>query len=160
MKALAVLAALLALTACDPPHAFNFDPPPTGECREGPETSRSVATSFYRRALIEKQVRAAFEGFVAPDFIEHKPAIATGDREGAIGYLEGLVAEFPQARWEIVRTVAERDAVAIHARFTPTPGAEPYAIADFFRIADCRIVEHWDVVAGPVEDAVNSRSRF
>jgi predicted SnoaL-like aldol condensation-catalyzing enzyme len=39
--------------------------------------------------------------------------------------------------------------VALHARFEPAPGAGEYAIADFFRLENCRIVEHWDVVAGP-----------
>jgi predicted SnoaL-like aldol condensation-catalyzing enzyme len=39
-------------------------------------------------------------------------------------------------------------------------GAPPYAIADIFRLQDGQIVEHWDVVAGPVVDARNPVSRF
>jgi predicted SnoaL-like aldol condensation-catalyzing enzyme len=153
-------AALLALAACDPPHAFNGGAIPPDKCRAGAGTSTFVATTFYRRALIDKQVRAAFEDLVDPAFVEHKPDIASGDREGAIRFLEGLMAELPQARWELLRVVADRDFVAIHARFTPAPGAPDYAVADFFRIADCRIVEHWDVVAPPPREAPNSRSRF
>ena len=160
MRLVAGLAMLLALTACDPRYALQGDPPPPGKCRAGSGTSEFIATEFYRRALVDKQVRAAFEGFVSPGFVEHKPDIASGDREGAIRFLEGLMAELPQARWEIVRIVSDPDGAAIHARFTPAPGAPPYAIADFFRIADCRIVEHWDVIAGPPAQAPNRQSRF
>ena len=158
--AVALLAAFPTVSACDPSYALDGNPIPPGKCRPGAGASEFVATSFYRRALIEKQVRSAFEGFVDPAFIEHKPDIAGGDREGAIRFLEGLMAELPQARWELLRVVADRDLVAIHARFTPAPGAPDYAIADFFRIADCRIVEHWDVVSPPPREAPNSQSRF
>ena len=158
--AVALLVALLTVAACDPPYTLHGNPIPPDKCRPGAGTSEFVATSFYRRALVDKQVRSAFEGFVDPAFVEHKPDIASGDREGAIRFLEGLIGELPQARWELLRVVADRDLVAIHARFTPAPGAPAYAVADFFRIADCRIVEHWDVVAPPPRDASNARSRF
>jgi len=160
VKRAAALAALLALAACDPGWALHGQPPPLEHCRDGAGTSRFVVTNFYRQALVDKQVRPAFEGFVSPAFVEHKPDVAGGDREGAIRFLEGLMAELPQAHWEVLRTAAEGDTVAVHARFTPAPGAPPYAVADFFRVADCRIVEHWDVVAGPVDGAANPVPRF
>lgn len=77
-----------------------------------------------------------------------------------VDFLEGLIDELPEARWEILRTVAEEDLVFLHARFTPAPGAPPYAIADLFRIEDCAIVEHWDVVGPPREGQPNPNSRF
>jgi predicted SnoaL-like aldol condensation-catalyzing enzyme len=122
--------------------------------------NRALVVRFYETALVQRQVRRGFETFVSPDFIEHKPDVASGDREGAIGMLEGLIRELPEARWEILRAVAADDMVAIHARATLVPGQPPYAIADFFRVAGCRIVEHWDVVAGPVEGARNPHPRF
>ena len=151
----------LALAACDPPWAFqaNGIPPPTN-CRAGEGVNRHVALTFYRRALIDKDVRGAFEAFMAPNFIEHKPDVAGGTREATIQFLEGLMKELPSARWEVVRSVADRDMVAIHARFQPAPGAPEYAIADFFRLENCRIVEHWDVVAPPATAKDNPNSRF
>ena len=160
MRRAALVALVALLSACDPPYALRGETIPPDKCRAGAGTSQFVAASFYRRALVDKQVRAAFEDFVAPEFVEHKPDIASGDREGAIHFLEGLMAELPQAKWELLRSVADRDLVAIHARFTPAPGAPSYAVADFFRIAGCRIVEHWDVVAGPSTNPVNPLPRF
>lgn len=121
---------------------------------------REVVLDFYREALLEKQVRAAFERHAAADFVEHKADVPEGTRDATVRYLEQLVAELPAARWEIVRALADGDFVFLHAKFTPAPGAEPYAIADVFRVRDGRIAEHWDVVAPPPKGAVNPYSRF
>ncbi|WP_164511915.1 nuclear transport factor 2 family protein [Brevundimonas fluminis] len=71
-----------------------------------------------------------------------------------------MIAEVPEPRWEILRSVADDDLVFIHARFSPAPGVGHYALADLFRVENCRIVEHWDVVAPPVTDGVNPNPRF
>jgi len=152
--------ALLALAACDPGDALRGEPIPLAKCRDGAGSNRFVVENFYRRALEQKQVRSAFEGYVSPTFVEHKPDVASGDREGAIRFLEGLMAQVPQAQWRIVRIVADAEGVAVHATMIPAPGAPAYVIADFFRVADCRIVEHWDVVAGPPASAANPLPRF
>jgi predicted SnoaL-like aldol condensation-catalyzing enzyme len=128
---------------------------PNEACRPG-----QLVSDFYRQALIDKQPKEAFERFVASDFVEHKPDIAPGTREAAAEFLGGIIRDVPTARWEILRVIADGNMVALHARFTPAPGAGEYALADFFRVKDCKIVEHWDVVAGPVKDAVNPNSRF
>jgi predicted SnoaL-like aldol condensation-catalyzing enzyme len=77
-----------------------------------------------------------------------------------VKFLEQLIADVPQAKWEIVRTIAEGDLVFLHGRFTPAAGAPPYAIADIFRLKDCKIVEHWDVVAAPPKEQRNPNPRF
>lgn len=124
------------------------------------QDARQVVLDFYQAALIDKQPRAAFARYMSADFIEHKPDVAGGTRDAAAAFLEELMTELPAARWEIVRSVADAHFVVIHARFTPAPDAAPYAIADFFRVKEGRIVEHWDVVAGPAESKGNPHSRF
>jgi predicted SnoaL-like aldol condensation-catalyzing enzyme len=59
-----------------------------------------------------------------------------------------------------IRTIAEGEFVVLHARLTPTPGAEPYAVADIFRLRESRIVEHRDIVAHPPNLHLNPNSRF
>ena len=129
-------------------------------CQPSASVHRQLVSDFYREALIEKQPKAAFAKYMAPDFIEHKPDIAQPTRDGAADFLAGIIADVPEARWEVLRVIADGDLVALHARFTPEPGAPPYAIADFFRVKDCRIVEHWDVVAGPPKEQANPTPRF
>ena len=128
-------------------------------CAPSTETSRELVRAFYTKALVDKQVRPAFEQYVAADFVEHKPDIPGGSREAVIDFLGGIVKDIPEARWEILRTVADNDLVFMHVRFVPAAGAPPYALADLFRVEDCKIVEHWDVVGPPLEGP-NTNSRF
>lgn len=129
-------------------------------CQPGAATNRRIVDDFYRQALIDKQPKAAFDRYVAPDFVEHKPDVPAGTRDAAASFLGELIKELPAAKWEVLRIVADGDTVALHARFVPAPGAPPYAIADFFRLKDCKIVEHWDVVAGPPKEQANPNPRF
>ena len=129
-------------------------------CQPSATANRQIVVDFYREALIEKKPKAAFAKYVASDFIEHKPDVPGGTREAVAEYLDRLIAEMPDPRWEVLRTVADGDIVAMHVRFTPAPAAPPYAIADFFRLKDCKIVEHWDVVSGPPKEQANPRPRF
>ena len=129
-------------------------------CQPGAAENKRIVESFYRQALVDKQPKAAFETWVAPDFVEHKPDVAMPTRDAVSGFLTGLVTDMPEAKWEIVRSIADGDLVALHVRFTPAPGAPAYAIVDIFRVADCKVVEHWDVVAGPPETQANPNSRF
>ena len=152
-----LVALIVAMIGCVNTHA---EPKSDSPCEPTVELSRNLVLSFYKKALIDKQPRAAFEQYVSPEFVEHKPDVPSGRRDAVADFLEGLIKELPNAKWEILRTVAEKDFVFLHARFTPTPGAPPFAIADLFRIKDCRIVEHWDVVGPPRDGQPNSNSRF
>ncbi len=147
----------LAMLACGGAHAQAKSKP---SCETSAEANRNLVLSFYKLALVEKNVRPAFERYVAPEFVEHKPDVPEGTRTAVIDFLEGLVKELPEAQWEILRSVSEKDLVFLHVRFSPVPGAPPYAIADLFRVADCTIVEHWDVVGPPREGMPNKNSRF
>lgn len=133
---------------------------PGAKCTPGTETSRAIVRGFYQLALVDRHPTEAFGRYMASDFLEHKADLAQPTREGIAAYLQDLIRTLPAARWEILRIVADGDMVALHARFTPEPGAAPYAIADFFRLKNCRIVEHWDVVAGPPKEQRNPNSRF
>ncbi len=124
------------------------------------ERNRNVVLEFYRFGLVGRHPTEAFARFMAEDFVEHKPDVSVPTREGTAEYLAELMRELPDASWEVVRTIAEHDHVFLHARFVPAPGAPAYAIADIFRLQEGRIVEHWDVVAGPPADPQNPHPRF
>ncbi len=129
-------------------------------CDASAETSRRIILAFYNEGLVGRQPRSAFMRYMAPNFVEHKPDVPGGTREASATFLEKLIKEVPQPRWEILRTIAEGDLVFLHARFTPAAGAPSYAVADVFRLHQCKIVEHWDVVAAPPREQLNPNSRF
>ena len=124
------------------------------------DRNRNVVLSFFHEGFVGLQPRRAFEHYVSQDFIEHKPDVALGTRETTIEYLERLIENLPEARWEMIRTIVESDFVFLHARFTPAPDAPAYAIADVFRLHDSVIVEHWDVVGYPPTQNLNPNPRF
>lgn len=124
------------------------------------EENRQIVIAFYNEGLVGLKPRQAFERYMSSDFIEHKPDVPEGTRAQTATFLEKLIADVPTARWKIERTIAEGDMVFLHARFTPAPGAPEYALADVFRLKDCKIVEHWDVVGAPPKEQLNPHPRF
>jgi predicted SnoaL-like aldol condensation-catalyzing enzyme len=131
----------------------------SSRCDSSAEANRRIVLAFYDEGLVTRQPHAAFMRHMAPDFVEHKPDVPEGTREATAAFLAQIIADVPAARCEIIRTIAE-DMVFLHARFTPAPGAPAYALADIFRLRDCKIVEHWDVVAPPPREQRNPNSRF
>jgi predicted SnoaL-like aldol condensation-catalyzing enzyme len=134
--------------------------PKSTACANTADANRKAVIAFYDLALVNLKPRAGFERYASTDFIEHKPDVPDGTRAATITFLEGLIVSMPKPKWEILRTIAEGDMVFLHARFTPAEGAPPYAVADVFRLKNCKIVEHWDVVAGPPAEQRNPHTRF
>ena len=148
-------AAALVLHGC-----ATLDTAGAAQCDGSAEANRRIVLAFYTEGLVERRPEAAFMRYMTPDFVEHKPDVPEGTREATAAFLSQLISEVPEARWEIVRTIADKEMVFLHARFTPAKGAPAYALADIFRVKDCKIVEHWDVVAGPPKEQRNPNSRF
>ena len=157
-KAGAAVGAILLLAACAT--ATTGPVGAASSCNGSAEANRRIVLAFYNEGLVGLQPRAAFERYMTPQFVEHKPDVPQGTREAAATFLEQLIANVPQPRWEVVRTIAEGDLVFLHGRFTPAAGAPAYAIADVFRLEGCKIAEHWDVVAPPPKDQRNQNPRF
>lgn len=128
--------------------------------RDTARQNRESVIAFYQEALINRNVRTAFERYMSSGFVEHKADVPNGDRGATIAFLEKLIKDVPDPKWEILRVAAENDLVFLHARFTPAHGAPSYAIVDVFRIKDGRIVEHWDVISGPPREQRNPNPRF
>ena len=129
-------------------------------CDGSIEMNRGIVLAFYNDGLVRKQPQKAFLRYMSPDFIEHKPDIPKGARDETAKFLAQIIADVPDAKWEVIRTIAEKDMVFLHARFTPAPGAPAYALADIFRVKGCKIIEHWDVVGPPPKEQINPQPRF
>jgi predicted SnoaL-like aldol condensation-catalyzing enzyme len=158
IKELLVGAALLSCSAVGVAQDPNAQA--STACAGRAEENRKVVLAFYNEALVGLKPRPAFERHMSADFIEHKPDVPEGTRAATASFLEQLIANVPQPKWTIERTIAEGDLVFLHARFSPAPSAPEYAIADVFRLSGCKIVEHWDVVAPPPQEQRNPNARF
>lgn len=122
-------------------------------------TPREVVTEFSRLFYEQKKVRLAFETWVREDYIQHKPTLPDG-REPVIGFLENLLQRFPDRTFTIHRMIASEDLVAVHYHSQANPEDLGFAVIDIFRVENCQMVEHWDVVQPVPESSKNDNTMF
>jgi predicted SnoaL-like aldol condensation-catalyzing enzyme len=126
---------------------------PGAEPSAGPSPApspRELVVAFYEAALNEKNVAKARQ-YLGDTYIQHNPRVADGV-EGLVRLIEFRRAHYPEARNEIKRVIAEGGLVALHVHSVVIPGSPGRAIVDIFRVADGKVVEHWDVIQEiPVE---------
>jgi predicted SnoaL-like aldol condensation-catalyzing enzyme len=124
----------------------------------GPDP-KSIVVEFYRMAFEQHRVKEAFDRHVGPQYIQHNPMVPDG-AEATIGFLSERFRKNPQATNAIKRVIADGDLVALHVLSTSGPGDRGRAIVDIFRVADGKIVEHWDVIQPVPETAANPNTMF
>jgi predicted SnoaL-like aldol condensation-catalyzing enzyme len=122
--------------------------------------NREIIRAFAQTAYEKKQVRTAYETYVAKDLVQNNPSIADG-REAAIHSLEGLLAD-PAARFEVKHIVVDGDIAVLHFHGTTGIESRSAAVMEMFRLKGGKIVEHWDVFqpVTPGNRAENSHPYF
>jgi predicted ester cyclase len=118
---------------------------------------RQVVRRFVEEYQTGRDERA-FEELLHPDVLDHSrpPGIAPG-AEGVRQQFEGFRAAFPDFRAEILDMLEDGDKVVTRKVFHgthdgPFQGIEPTGrkvdihVIDIVRVADGRIVEHWNCV--------------
>jgi predicted SnoaL-like aldol condensation-catalyzing enzyme len=118
------------------------------------DMNRATVRAFVDTAYGQKQVRKAYEAYVAPDLVQHNPNIADG-REAAIAELEGLLKN-PGAHFDVRHVVVDGDMATVHFRGSLGNGMSA-AVVELFRLKDGRIVEHWDAFQ-PIDPKVDARN--
>ena len=122
------------------------------------ELNRAIITEFAEIFYHERNVRKAFEKFVsAEQYIQHNPTIANG-RESAINALHDKFSH-PNANFEIKKILVDGNLAVVHVRAFPSGGKEA-AVADFYRLENGKVVEHWDVLQVVPDTAQNENTMF
>jgi predicted SnoaL-like aldol condensation-catalyzing enzyme len=122
-------------------------------------SSSEVVNQFIDLLYQKKEIRQAFESWVVSDYVQHKAALPDG-REPVILFLEDLFERYPDRIFTIHRTIGSDDLVAVHYHSQATPEDLGFAIVDIFRVENCRIVEHWDVVQSVPAKSANGNTMF
>jgi predicted ester cyclase len=116
----------------------------------------------YIETAINKRQPDAVEYYLATDFVEHNPRLPPG-LAGKKQFIASLLAGFSDYHGEVQEMLAESDKIVTRTRWTgtqdgpflgrPATGNKvDFTTADFFRIENDRIVEHWDVVDTPARN--------
>lgn len=122
------------------------------------EENKSIVTDYYSTAFAGNPEKAVADHF-GDRYIQHNPQAENGP-EAFIGFVHWLRGEYPDLSLDIKRVIAEGDLVVTHSHLILTPGEAGRALADFFRLEDGKVVEHWDVIQDIPATSANSNSMF
>lgn len=122
------------------------------------ERNRAVVNRFVHVLYNQRNVEGAFTAFVADDYIQHNPTIPDG-RDAAIAVLTPKFAQ-PGARFVVKRVLVDGDLAVVHLHGRADPSERGGAVVDIFRLANGKIVEHWDVVQPIPETGANPHLMF
>jgi predicted SnoaL-like aldol condensation-catalyzing enzyme len=118
---------------------------------------REFFADFAELMYVRREVREAFDRYVAVDYVQHNPGLADG-RAAARDALAVTFAE-PDFSIEVVRMLVDADLCVLHLR--PSRDGEPTAaVVDIYRADGDQIVEHWDVIQPWPAAAANDHPMF
>lgn len=120
--------------------------------------NRRIVEDFARIFYAEKDVKRAFETYVAPDYIQHNPGIADG-RAAAVAALAPMFAR-PDSRFDVKRILVDGDLAVIHLHGRGDASTAGAAVADIYRLSDGKIVEHWDIIQPMPTSSANPHPMF
>ncbi|MEW4371528.1 nuclear transport factor 2 family protein [Paenibacillus kandeliae] len=116
-----------------------------------------LVTTFYNDFFNKRDIHALTK-YVAEDYIQHNPTVPTG-RKPLESFIP-ILKQNPDNQAKIVRVIAEGDIVALHVHSTANKQDRGSAVIDIFRVANGKIVEHWDVVQQVPEQSANNNTMF
>lgn len=122
------------------------------------EANKQTVLAFYEAAFNAKDFEAALD-LVGDRYVQHSPLIADGV-DGLRARLAQLKDLFPDLRVEVKKLVAEGDHVVAHVHGVRSPGDLGIALVDIFRLADGKLVEHWDLRQEITEESLNGNGVF
>jgi predicted SnoaL-like aldol condensation-catalyzing enzyme len=126
------------------------------------EQNKKLVLEYEDLTFNKKDVNAAV-AYLHDNFVQHNPQIPDGKQgfiDGVGGY---LLKQNPNIKITIKRVIASGDFVVLHAfgKFDDTnPGERGVSIMDIFRIADGKIIEHWDAIEPIPEQSANTNTMF
>lgn len=122
------------------------------------EQNKQVVVDYCRTAFAGNPEKAIADHF-GDRYVQHNPDAQNGP-EAFIGFVTWLRGAHPDLQLEIKRVIAEGDLVATHSHLILEPGEAGRALADFFRLEDGKVVEHWDVIQDVPTASANDNGMF
>ena len=103
---------------------------------------KALVTNVFNQLFNDGNL-ADIDTYFGPTYTQHNPTVADGT-EALRQLVEFVQANFPQFHLEVKRVIAQGDLVLLQSHTALTPGAAGQTTVDIFRVANGRIVEHWD----------------
>ncbi|WP_245687185.1 nuclear transport factor 2 family protein, partial [Streptacidiphilus griseoplanus] len=114
------------------------------------ETNKAIVREAFDTLFNQRDYLTA-EKFWSPHYIQHSAHIALG-RDGLFDLIKTLPAGL---KHEVDLIMAEGDTVMVRGRFSGNGQPAPWIAADFVRMENGLLAEHWDIIE---EEATRDRS--
>lgn len=122
-------------------------------------SKKEMAISFLKMAG-GGNVRAAYEKFIAPNFIHHNQYFK-GDRQSLMNAMEEASRTHPNKSIEVMHAYETEDTVITHSRvLRMDPNDLEIAVVHIFRFEEDRVVELWDLGQQIAKDSPNENGPF
>lgn len=122
------------------------------------QANLDLVLAMYRDVLVAMD-SSQVDHYIAPGYVQHS-SLAEPTVDALKAFLDHVRTVSPDARQTIHRAMVDGDQVAVHVHVERFPGDPGLAVVDWFRVADGRIVEHWDVIQDVPENPVNPLGMF
>lgn len=113
------------------------------------DRNKAIVHRFYDEVFNPGDTTSAHR-FLRSDYIQRAEGLESGI-EPWTKFLRGLHDSFPELRYDVQEIFGEGDHVVVHGHFRRTPDGPVTEIADFFRLQDGLLAEHWEVIQRPAE---------
>jgi predicted SnoaL-like aldol condensation-catalyzing enzyme len=120
--------------------------------------NKRLVLTMYEKLIGQKDFAAA-RRYLGDHYIQHSPYAADG-HDGVAAFVAAFKREFPNHRYDVKKVIAEGDYVVLHLHGQNGPNPNGESVVDFFRVANGKVVEHWDVIQALPETASNNNGVF
>lgn len=117
------------------------------------DANKTLVADYYAKVWNTKNIDAVRD-FVTDNYIQHNPHVGNG-RAALEAFLGPMFEAVPEGRFTIARLIADNDLVVAHTLFQANAEDRGTAVVDVYRIAEGRLVEHWDVKEAVPETSAN-----
>jgi predicted SnoaL-like aldol condensation-catalyzing enzyme len=110
------------------------------------QLNKDIVLRFFDLTFNKHQPRLAAKCYIGERYIQHNPHTADGI-DAFCNTFERFFQHYPLSFVLVKRVIAENDLVVLHVLAKKHPDDSGEAVAEFFRLNDGKIVEHWDVTS-------------
>ncbi len=123
------------------------------------DDNKRLVTEFYELAINQQKPAEAARKYIELPYRQHNPEVPDGP-DGFVQFISGMQKKHPKLKVVISKALADDDLVALHVHLTREPNDPGLAVAEFFRLMNGKIIEHWDVLQPVPEKTASGNSMF
>ena len=122
------------------------------------QANLDLVLAMYRDVLMPMD-SGRVDDYISPDYVQHS-SLAAPTVQALKYFLDFVKVQSPEGTHNLKRAFVDGDHVIVHHHVIRHEGDPGLAVVDIFRVADGRIVEHWDVLQDVPANPVNPLPMF